>query len=119
MGFTKKDRVSVVIICLTYEHLHKDEDGKPIQFKYDLRRQRSGEADMERMEKSAGQLTDLDRFCNLLVSEPEGFDDFPRDDRTLAARANEYFTDKNMGYFVADALLAYEQIIYPRFFRAS
>ncbi|MGA9768498.1 MAG: hypothetical protein WBV94_05620 [Blastocatellia bacterium] len=119
MAFTKQNKVSEVSPCLTYEHLHKDDKGEPIGFKFPMRRQKSGQADADRIAKSAGQLTDLDRFCNLLVSEPEGFGDFPNDARPISERAKEYFGDEDMDYFVTDALLAYEQIIYPRFFRAT
>lgn len=34
-----------------------------------------------------------ERFCNLLAIEPEGVDDFPRDERPLKERAREYFAE--------------------------
>jgi hypothetical protein len=120
MAFTKQQRVSEVSPCLVYPHLHKDEGGAAIVFRFPMRRQRSGEAEEDKAQRSAGQQSDLDRFCKLLVSEPEGFDDFPKDDRPLSERAREYFSDTDMDYFVSDAIEVYQEVVSPRgFFRAA
>jgi hypothetical protein len=116
MQFTKQKKVSTVSIRLIYPYHSDEETGEAIDFRFPMRRQTSGEADQDRTALSAGQLTDLDRFCKLLVGEPVGFDDFPQDERPLAERAREYFSDGELSYFVSDALTAYGEVVSPRAF---
>lgn len=116
MSFTKQKKVSTLSIRLVYPYHTDEATGEPVDFRFPMRRQSSGEADHDKAALSAGQMTDIDRFSKLLVSEPVGFDDFPADERPIAERAKEYFSDEEISYFVTDALAAYGEVISPRAF---
>ncbi|HST20531.1 MAG TPA: hypothetical protein VLR90_05415 [Blastocatellia bacterium] len=116
MPFTKQKKVSSVSICLFYAYHTDEETGGATDFQFPMRRQTSGEADQDMAALSAGQLTELDRFCKLLVSEPKGFGDFPNDERPISERAKEYFSDEDIRYFVSDAMTAYKEVASPRAF---
>lgn len=114
MGFKKTDLVGEVEIKLTYPKLYTNGNGGPVVFVYHFRRQRKIDAD-----KEVGiTLKNIDRFCDFLIAEPGGFDDFPKDERKLSDRAREYFGPDDMQDFVNDAMNRYWEVVYPaEFFR--
>ncbi|MGA9768400.1 MAG: hypothetical protein WBV94_05120 [Blastocatellia bacterium] len=116
MAFTKQQKVSTVSIRLVYPFHNDEATGETVMFKFPMRRQSNGEADQDKAAQSASQLSEIDRFCKLLADEPEGFDDFPKDERPISERAKEYFSDDDLSYFVADALAAYGEVVSPRAF---
>lgn len=55
-------------------------------------------------------------LCDLLIEEPEGFGDFPTDDRQLMVRAREYFVITTGGAFyglINDVMRSYWDLVTP------
>lgn len=55
-------------------------------------------------------------LCDLLVEEPQGFGDFPTDDRQMAVRAREYFVITTGGAFyglINDVMRSYWDLVTP------
>lgn len=55
----------------------------------------------------------LARFCNLLIEEPTGIDDFPKDERELKERAKDYFTGEQYEGLIRAIMIFYEQSTTP------
>ncbi len=115
MGFKKQDLVSDISVTLTYPNLYKAENGTPIKFEFTFRRQKQAESDKAELENT----TTLDTFSRLLKTEPIGFDDFPRDERSLEIRVKEYFAGEDMKDFVFHSMERYWRFALPaEFFRS-
>lgn len=71
-----------------------------------------GLTDEEREEEMRRAAVEL--LAALATREPDGFDDFPRDDRALRERMIEYFGDRDMEPFVSAVLAQYWQAALPR-----
>jgi hypothetical protein len=52
-------------------------------------------------------------FCQMLVCEPEGFDDFPKDEKPLEERALEYFSGSGWGEIINHVVLEVERAQRP------
>lgn len=61
--------------------------------------------------KNADELK-LAQFCNLLVAEPTGFDDFPKEG-DLKDRAMEYFSGEQWQPLIRAIIIFYEQSTTP------
>jgi hypothetical protein len=55
----------------------------------------------------------LDCLCDLMVGEPENVEDFPVDERPLAARTREYFGDAANRELLDDVWKGYWQVVKP------
>jgi hypothetical protein len=126
MGFTKAELVREAPVVLVYElYFEKNEDGTPkldeagrriqTKFRFPFLISRKADADLYEAERALGggkKFTDLDKLARLLLREPEGFDDFPIDERPLADRVREYFAGDMEGW-ASDALVYRTNLIYP------
>jgi hypothetical protein len=89
------------IVYLSYTLLREDEDDMFFSFLMRI-------VDLELLTDFLRRSSPLDVLCWLLVREPDGFSDFPKDDGTpLFDRARDYFSPPEMGIFVDTALGLY------------
>lgn len=98
MGLTKNFFTAPVILPITFRANVETKNGiETVDYPVVLRVNRESVGQRNGIEVAASLLNDsdnLERFCKLLASDPEGIDDFPKapeDDRPLEIRAREYF----------------------------
>lgn len=128
MGITKALFTGNITLPCTIREQVTGADGESVQTvdhagRFTLRRQTQKEADeLAAQNLTANESADtlrLKRLALLLVDPPEGFDDFPTDERPLGDRVMEYFTGDEMAGVVRTVLLQYDRALYPvELFRA-
>lgn len=122
MGITKSLFTGHIVLPCTIREQVAGEGGADVQTidhpgRFTLRRQTQKEADeLAAQNLTANESADtlrLKRLALLLIEPPEGFDDFPTDDRPLGDRVMEYFTGDEMAGVVRTVLLQYDRALYP------
>jgi hypothetical protein len=125
MLFSKKDRTPDVAIQVN----HKWYEGNPFVFYFHKKLPQSaldaekgflGIKESERDETSRASLIKL--VANMVTKEPDGFSDFPRDDRPLAERFIGYFDAPDVPEFeavIVTAWRAYKVAALPEGFPQS
>ena len=119
MGYSKKHAPVAIAIAVTHRWFPDVE----FVFRF-ARRMPVAVADRERellglderqREQEARRII-IESVADLLVVEPEGFDDFPGDGRPLSERAREYFFDEDhpeLGEIAIAAWRSYREAAMP------
>ena len=121
MDFSKRGPMSAISIRLAYPMLYNqgfDERGDPIkpdEFVFDLRRETLEESlDLQGQALLNGTPESVKRLARLLVSAPEGFDDFVSNGN-LAQSAERYFaSNPELRIIAKDAMRLYDLKTMPR-----
>lgn len=83
---------------------------------FSFRRETKGDTDNAAIFEAIGRTVEsvrLARFCALLLKEPQGILDFPKDERALPERANEYFSRDFWQPAIQIVMSKYDQLLYP------
>lgn len=83
-----------------------------------LRREKNSEATQYAIASILGNGSNsaelkLAQFCNLLIADPIGYDDFPKDERELKERAKDYFGGEQYQGLIRAIMLFYERSTTP------
>jgi hypothetical protein len=122
MGITKSFFSAPIIVPVTLRQtVREDGDVKEVEYPavFTLNRETVGQRNDLQVAASLFDSADnLARFCRMLAVEPEGFDDFPKGDKPLEARALEYFSGGGWDSLINYVVLEVERAQKPvEFFR--
>lgn len=123
MGLTKAFFSCPIIVPFTFRQRVKTESGIEDQdflILFTFNRETVGQ--QNGLNIAASLFNDGDnyeRFCRQLATEPEGIDDFPKDQRSLYERAREYFAGGDYTELIRYAVMEVERAQKPlEFFRS-
>jgi hypothetical protein len=95
MGLTKDFFTKPILVTATFRQQEQTANGAEfVDYPASFLMNRESVGQRNGVAVAASLFNDADnfeRFCKLLASEPQGFDDFPKDDTPLEKRAREYF----------------------------
>lgn len=122
MGLTKAFFSAPIPVPLTFRQRVKTESGfEDKDFPVVLTFNRESVGQQNGLNIAASLFNDGDnyeRFCRQLAVEPEGIDDFPKDQRSLYERAREYFAGGDYTELIRFAVMEVERAQKPlEFFR--
>ncbi|MCI0485031.1 MAG: hypothetical protein L0229_00245 [Blastocatellia bacterium] len=117
-----KELLGRVPVKLSYTVIDDDGNEREHGCKIVLRRRTFDEIRAEARDQAAaeekGETLDeprpAERIAQLIIAEPEGFTDFPTDERPVPERAREYFSDPVMEAIGDQIVGRYVALSYPR-----
>lgn len=117
MGITKTFFNSPIVVPMTFRRTvrdgdeFKDEDSLVV---FTMNRESVGSQNGAAVATSLFNDGDnYERFCNLLAVEPEGIDDFPRDETPLKDRARLYFASPHYRDLIQYVVMEVERASKP------
>jgi hypothetical protein len=123
MGITKSFFSEPIIVGVTLHKSVKSKSGvevKKYPAVFTMNRETVNQRnDLEIAASLFDNTENLSRFCRMLATEPEGFDDFPKGKKPLEERALEYFGGGGWDSLINHVVLEVERAQKPlEFFRS-
>jgi hypothetical protein len=105
-----------LIIPVTFGHLHRDKDGKPITFKFKIRQETGEDLEALRSRFAGRTVSDHERMvarlAAIMLEMPKELDSF-KQNGDMRKSVADYFSNKKAEYFVRGILNNYDRAVAP------